>query len=426
MKVFWIVHFIPAEVAERFRKGTEFSGGWIRGMRDSITCSGEVRLSFVFKANVETVVEGTCEEGNYRYFAVPAGRYESELRQVLIREKPDVIHVWGTEFDTALQTVAAAEGAQMRERTAVSIQGLVSEIANYFTVGLPKRVFTGATPYEILRKCSIGRKIRDFSERGRAEIETLRRAAVILGRTEWDRACVEALGQEDKYRHLNENLRESFYTHRWSFDACEEHSIFVSRSDSPIKGFHFMLRALPYVAAKYPDTKLYVAGEDPTYRDRRAYRLLKSTKYGKYVGELIEEHELASRVVFTGSLNEAEMRNAFLRANVFVLPSTIENSSNSLGEAMLLGLPCVAADVGGIGSLLRHGEEGFLYQCDSPAMLAHYVCRLFSERDLAISLGERARQRALQTHDRAENGKKLIDIYRSMIAQGDQTQTETE
>ena len=67
------------------------------------------------------------------------------------------------------------------------------------------------------------------------------------------------------------------------------------------------------------------------------------------------------------------MKERFLKSNVFVSPSTIENSPNSLGEAMLLGIPCISSDVGGVKNLLKHEEEGYVYQTDAPYMLAYYV-----------------------------------------------------
>ena len=104
------------------------------------------------------------------------------------------------------------------------------------------------------------------------------------------------------------------------------------------------------------------------------------------------------------------MKRAFLDANVFVLPSTIENSPNSLGEAMLLGVPCVASHVGGVANMLGP-EEGFLYQSTAPYMLAYYIQKVFAMEDATGELGQKAHSHAAVTHDPQTNLLDLLAIY---------------
>ena len=101
-------------------------------------------------------------------------------------------------------------------------------------------------------------------------------------------------------------------------------------------------------------------------------------------------------------------------ANVFVMPSTIENSPNSLGEAMLLGTPCVAADVGGITNMMTHGTEGYIYQSTAPYMLAHYIKEVFAMGDKAEAMGKAAAKHARITHDPQKNLEDLLAIYETV------------
>lgn len=84
---------------------------------------------------------------------------------------------------------------------------------------------------------------------------------------------------------------------------------------------------------------------------------------------------------------------------MFVLPSVIENSANSLGEAILLGMPCVATNTGGTMDILEHKKEGFLYPYTEPAMCADYISRYFEDNKLCIEYGRQAREKALSRHN---------------------------
>ncbi|MCI5602224.1 MAG: glycosyltransferase, partial [Clostridiales bacterium] len=130
---------------------------------------------------------------------------------------------------------------------------------------------------------------------------------------------------------------------------------------------------------------------------------------------LISEYGLEEKVTFTGSLTEQKMKECFLKSNVFVSPSTIENSPNSLGEAMLLGVPCISSDVGGVKNLLKHEEEGYVYQMDAPYMLAYYVKKIFAMGKQAETIGAKAKEHATNTHNRDQNLEVLLKIYEDII-----------
>ena len=108
------------------------------------------------------------------------------------------------------------------------------------------------------------------------------------------------------------------------------------------------------------------------------------------------------------------MKQALLDANVFALTSTMENSPNSLGEAMLLGVPSVAADVGGVKNLMCNGEEGLVYLSGDVKALTEDILQLFALEDRAAALGENARAHALKTHDPEKNLLDLIHIYQQI------------
>ena len=100
---------------------------------------------------------------------------------------------------------------------------------------------------------------------------------------------------------------------------------------------------------------------------------------------------------------------------IFISASSIENSPNSVGEAMLLGVPTVSSDVGGVKNLLTHNEEGFIYPADEPYMLAYYVSEVFENRELAKKFSENAKKHAQELYNSKKNISDLFDIYEKII-----------
>lgn len=213
---------------------------------------------------------------------------------------------------------------------------------------------------------------------------------------------------------MNEILRPEFYGSRWSYEKCEPFRIFMSQGNYPLKGLHFMLEAMPALLEKYPETKLYIAGDKITKYETLKDKI-KISSYGKFLLRKIKEHKLESAVVFLGKLDSKEMCQEYLKANVYLSASTLENSPNSVGEAMLLGMPVVSSDVGGVRNMLEHLEEGYLYQADNKEALIAAIGKVFDMGKGSRELGNRARAHAMVTHDKLVNYHRLLDIYHNLL-----------
>ena len=241
------------------------------------------------------------------------------------------------------------------------------------------------------------------------ETKALEKLRHVIGRTGWDRRCALSIHPELSYHFCNETLRETFYEGRWDYGSCQKHRIFASSCSYPIKGFHYLLEAFAQVVQAYPDATLAVTGRSFLASDLKGK--LCQGSYEKYLGALAKKYHLEDKLLFLGDLSAGEMKQAFLDSNVFVLSSTLENSPNSLGEAMLLGVPSVAADVGGVRDLMEHGTEGLVYEAGDVQALAEHILRMFGMGEAASALGEAARSHALQTHDPETNLRELMKIY---------------
>jgi glycosyltransferase involved in cell wall biosynthesis len=413
MNILWLTNIALPEASQLMNEKPSPFGGWFVSASARLADNERISLSIAFPKNGLSDVR-VLKGNKINYYAfspvsekdIRSNRQNSYFEKILEQAKPDIIHIFGTEYAHTLAMVNACQ----KEKVVISIQGLTSVIAGHYLSGLPVNVQNRFTLRDFIKQDNLKQQQSKFVKRGALEIEALQKVKHVIGRTTWDKACTSQINPDAEYHFCNETLRDEFYNHRWDINHCEKHSIFVSQGSYPIKGLHFMLEAMPLIAKRFPDAKLYIGGNNITQSDTLKDRL-KRTSYGKYIEELIKIFHLNSHVVFTGVLNEKQMCERYLQSHVFVCPSSIENSPNSLGEAMILGVPCVASNVGGVTDLLRHKEEGFIYQTDAPYMLAHYVSEIFASDELAMQFSEKAREHAMRTHDAQKNLNTLLEIY---------------
>lgn len=419
MNVLWLVNIPLPEVSKLMGVKPSPFGGWLINASKDLSNKEGIELSIAFptnKANKYNELKGT----NIKYYPFTPIKesdrktieYNKSFEDLLKNLRPDIVHIFGTELAHTLAMVNICKNLNIR--TVISIQGLVSIIEKHMYSNLPIHAIYGNTLRNIIRKDTVNGLKKRFKFSGKREVEALKNTNHVIGRTTWDKACSNLINPEAKYHFCNETLREVFYKREWDINDCEKHSIFLSQGQYPIKGFHYVLEAMPLILKEFPKAKIYISGRDITKSDSLKDKLF-MTYYGKYIKKLIKKFGLENRIVFTGPLDEEKMLHRYLNSHVFVCPSSIENSPNSLGEAMLLGVPCVASYVGGIPDILKDKEEGFLFQHDATYMLAYYICEIFKRDDLALKFSSNSRNRALKTHDRDENTRKLIEIYEDML-----------
>jgi glycosyltransferase involved in cell wall biosynthesis len=104
------------------------------------------------------------------------------------------------------------------------------------------------------------------------------------------------------------------------------------------------------------------------------------------------------------------------RSSMLVHPSLIDTSPNSIYEAMLIGLPVIASNVGGIPYMLKHGETGILVEPGRPDLMAEQIIQLYKNPKRRIILGCNAKREVKALLNPEEIIKKRIKIYRDIIS----------
>ncbi|MEE2759823.1 MAG: glycosyltransferase [Pseudomonadota bacterium] len=135
------------------------------------------------------------------------------------------------------------------------------------------------------------------------------------------------------------------------------------------KAFEVLLKAV----ARVPNVYLWIAGEGPLR---------------KQLEEEAEVLGIKPRVRFLGWRDDVEA--LFAAADIFVCPSRYEPLGNVVIEAWAQGVPVIAADSIGPGTLINQGSNGILFPVDDFVSLAKHIKRLVSDgelRDIMVENG---------------------------------------
>ena len=414
MKVLWITNTLFPAVCERLHIPTPVVGGWMYSSAEHL-----LHVNDDIKLGVATLYPGkefkSVSIEGIQYFLIPepSKRHlydegmERHWKQVKKEFSPEVVHVYGSEYPHGLAYVNACGGTNV----VVYIQGMVSVYERYYFGSIGEKVLRqNITLRDRIKNDSLFQQKKNMQKRAGFERELIQKVNHVIGRTGWDKAHAWAINPEANYHHCDDTLRSVFYQHDWSIENCEKHSIFLSQGHYPIKGLHQMIKALPLILRKYPNAKVYVAGND-FFSAKKKWKL---NGYGKYIRSLIKNYNLADKVIFTGILSDIEMCKQYLKSHILVNPSSIENSPNAVGEAHTLGVPTIASYVGGVSDLITHEVTGMVYRFEEYEMLAKAVVKLFDDDALAKLISANAKKIAAKKYAPQKNANELYSIYREV------------
>ncbi len=419
MKILWTVNLIPTELANELNIKSDVLGGWVESMAIHLRKKQDLELHIACKTERESFPKTTVNGVTYFSLCyspkIKLIQLEDRCREILLSAQPDLIQIEGTEFLHAKAMLNV--GKEMGIPTVVSMQGILNGQYQYQCGQLPidDMMFSGSLTNIFAAWILHLRKTRWYRPRMKPEREILEQAEFILGRTTWDHAHTYRFNPRARYYSCNRNLREPFYQTSWSIDRIERHSIYVGNGYYALKGLHYVVQALPELIREYPDVKVYVAGNEPYRKDDK--RAFFKKGYGAYLKKLIHDLGVEDHIAFTGPIKAEQVAERLARVHAYVLCSVAENSPNTLGEAMLIGTPCVASYVGGVPDMATDGQEALFYRNDDPALLAWNLKRLFDDDALAQKLSENGRKRAAVTHDPQKNAEQLYLVYQEIVSE---------
>jgi glycosyltransferase involved in cell wall biosynthesis len=166
------------------------------------------------------------------------------------------------------------------------------------------------------------------------------------------------------------------------------------------KGLHVLVEALSRVS---DPCELLLAGGDWAAHG-----------YPQRIKAMVESLRLGDRVIFEN--HRQDVGAVLSSADIFVLPSLSEARPRSIIEAMLLGVPVVASNAGGIPSMIADGANGLLVPAGDIEGLARALNLAASSATFRQRLGEAGRMRAERECSPERTARKYLDLYRHVIA----------
>jgi glycosyltransferase involved in cell wall biosynthesis len=397
--------------------------GWIKSLEAGLIKNESIELAVAFKHGEEKLEKITTEKTIY--YAMPQQRKKGIVArakgfiarhrnvlddaglinyctEVINDFKPDIINIFGTEYGFGL----------ICDKTDVPV---VIHIQGNLTVYERKWFSAGISKWDIIKNSGINDLFkansilhdykREYKNAALREQVFFRNCKYFMGRTDWDRRLTAALSSGGaRYFHCEEALREDFFVKTWQKETRGEKVFLSTIQAKTYKGLETILETAILLKRinKFP-FKWQVAGIPADDLIVKIFERKIGKKFSDY------------NIVLRGRLTAAELIEAQLDADIFIHPSHIDNSPNSVCEAMLLGMPVIATFTGGTGSLLKDNEEGILLQDGDPYAMAGAVMELANDPARAARLGKAARERALRRHNPDTIVKELIGIYSQIV-----------
>ncbi|NLE59358.1 MAG: glycosyltransferase family 4 protein [Planctomycetes bacterium] len=198
---------------------------------------------------------------------------------------------------------------------------------------------------------------------------------------------------------------------RWKLCTCEPDEIlFVGRFDRT-KGADIAVEAIRRLRSVRPHCRLtFVGPDDGLITDEGA-----PTHFEDFINARMPGATWDGAVQYMGYQPHNLLAHLRRRAMVTMVPSRYETFGTTVVEAMSLGCPVVAADVGGIPEIIQHERNGLLCRPDDVDDLVEKMLVLFRNPEFAARLGAQAAIDADEDYHPDRIARQTLAFYRRVI-----------
>ncbi|MBL7768538.1 MAG: glycosyltransferase family 4 protein [Flavipsychrobacter sp.] len=407
MKIIWTVN-IPLSAIKKKYAGLENNRGhWIQNMISDLNLPDKYELHIVhFNTKVNSY--SYVKEGNVVFHVFKQRKWSfldnykleiNALIEFVNKINPEIIHIHGTENFYGL----IAQDRGLASKIIISIQGIRYKIW--------QKYFIDFNEFSLLKY-----SIRSFTLQSfllsylswrigvKNENTILKFCNNYFTRTQFDRAAVlskNALANiliSDDHR----KIRTVFEKNQWLLSESNKTRFVSIVSSSPFKGIFFLLDIVARVKMVFPDFHLSVVGKlEPPYLSK--------------IGNLLKKLNIEGSVTLTGALDESRLLQVFKESRGFLFASYADNSSNSLQEALLFGMPSIAFFSGGNGTLIQNNKTGLLCPEGDSEYFSSLIVELIENDKKCNEFSTNARNEMIAKQKFPSSGR-YVKIYENFVA----------
>lgn len=416
MKVVWITPNMLPECWGKVGGEEKSSGGWLGALIPELKKCTNFELHIIIISKQARFK--SFQSGNVLYYSIPSNggvfnhsnKLKYKLRDLVQEINPDIVDFQGLEF-SYVKDVKFISGDSIAVAT---LQGLVSEIHAYYLQGIScKQIIENLTIKDILLFDNLFSRRYKYKQRGVNELAAIKDINFFIGRTDWDRAVISKSKNKFHYFEFGRRVRSEFFKVRWNSKSLDKNTLFVSQAHAPFKGLHILIEAIRIVKKVYPNILVKIAGKD-LFNPPNLFGIRILGGYDKLVANMIKKYNLEKNFNFVGYLNQSEMANILSNSSLYVLPSIIENSPNSLLEAQIVGVPVIASFTGGVDSMVS-GDMAYFHNPLDHAKLAFNIIHALANKNDTLSKAKNAHEYAVNKQSKLNELDLVEGIYSNVI-----------
>jgi glycosyltransferase involved in cell wall biosynthesis len=302
-------------------------------------------------------------------------RRRRNLMRLINKINPDIVHCHGTEREYGITTVSS------NYPSLLTIHGLLNEVYknNEGIYGFRNKV--------------------NVTIRKQFEKITLRKAKNFIFITPWVEEVIRSEYTVKNSFNIFNPIAFDFFNAQKKWGSSN--IIYIGRI-SPVKGLTDLIRAMGIVVGNDSKITLDIYGHS-------------DGDYAVHVNDFIKQNNLSSHIKIHGFISNDKLPEILSTAEIFVLPSFMENCPMVILEAMATGTPVISTKQGGIPYLIKDGISGLLYDYGDYKALAHLIDKILSDQDLKYRLGSNACEFAKENFHPVKVAERHYEAYKTII-----------